>query len=849
MDVLFDKIKDIIIEKLPTNSCKAEVSISIGESLILIINVVEKEKVDENLLVELKRLYLEGTKSEEEKKFVRDITQVFLDKNFSIKSDPKTISEDPTRRYFETNLAYCILQNNAESLDTSQLERFTQNLKQRLFSLPEMPPLQRLKIEKTLKGDIDAKLLSKYELEYAELAHKLLKQDYHGLSEKACKNLYKIACNTILATLNTQFDESMPIDIYSDSTFTMGMDGRGRIVKETHDGVRTTAKGLMKSISPLPMYDDWVNPVEGDYRQEEFSPLQRSADQSGFMIESEWIQHLFSRQTQPNSNGISSTTLAQIRNIILQKRLGNPYFSTSFQEYMTVFSALMLYNSGGHSFFEIFEVLKLPFSKELLSEEPDLLEARKQDSLMYKVLYHDQHEAFEKAFQATQSYAQILLNKKLVNTQIRKRPKENIEFHSEPEKSEDNAELKSLHDAVLNSSAEELEVLLNRPGNVNVLNSQGWSPLMVAAQLGKTEHIKALLKAGANMNYQVAGYSSLELAIKSQKFAAVEVLLKEGARCKSSSYRGSIKERAPALYLACRQNDMRILNTLLDKGDWNTDDKKAAVLVALKIENMEAIKVLIERVTSEEKQKYFSGKYKFFLLNEAAALGNVQLIDEIIKLGFPPSIDVNYNELLQTSAKRGLVPTAKYLLDLVNKAQEPKPSIDMDTALRVALETKHFDMAILLIVYGARPESIPTSGHYLQSFNTYLQSNQRFDFLFTEEEVVRIHKRTVDIKCALIDRQNNRFHEFLTNLVEFLNGILPNSLRLGYNAKTRVIKSVEEVFDKNNDSDTLRNGLHMLGLFGDCSHKKSNITSGKDIADGKFRPDAMKDVAEGQKKY
>lgn len=825
MSILFTKLKDILSKELPTNNSGSEVPLSVGESLVLIINVCEKKKIDKSLLMEVKRLYLEGTKTEEEKEFVKEITQVFLDKNFSVKSDPKTVSEDPTRRYFETNLAYYILQSNSESLETPQLERFTQNLKQRLFSLPGMSPREQLKVEKILKGDMDKRLLNQYELEYAELTHNLLTQNYYGLSGKACKNLYQIACNTILATLNTQIDKSMPVDIYSDSIFTMGMDGRGRVVKGSQDGVRTTAKGLMKSTSPLPMYHDVVNPVEEHYRREEFSPFQRSADQAGFMIESKWSQHLFSRQTQPYSNGISSTTLAQIRNIILQKRLGNPYFNDSLQDYLSVFSSLMLYNSGGHSFFEIFEVLKLSLCKELLDNDSELSDALEHDNLMYKVLYLDHQEEFEHALQATHSYTQILLNKKLLNAQIKKRSEGDIELISE---SVTHTELESIHNAVLNSSAEEFkELLRSQMGDVDVPNHQGWSPLMVASQLGKTVHVSKLLNAGANINKQVDGFSPLELAIKGQKFDTVQVLLNEGAQIKRSSRsRESIKERASALYLACRQNDMRILNAVLDKGTWNINDKKDAILVALKIENLEAVKVLMERLTSEEKRKYFSTKYKFLLLKEAVALGNVQLTDELTKFDILPSGDVNYNELLQTSATRGFLPMAKYLLDIANNAQDPHPPIDMNMALIVALENNHFDMAVLLIVYGADPESIPTSGKYLRSFNSYLRHVQYFDFLFTENEVEKIQDRAEYIDNTVINRQNYMIHGFLKNLVEFMNRILPNSWRLGYNDKTDVISNVAQIFDNQ------KSGVHKLGLFGDSSHGDSNKKSDNTLENG-----------------
>jgi hypothetical protein len=232
---------------------------------------------------------------------------------------------------------------------------------------------------------------------------------FYGLSEGACKNLYQIACSTILATLNTQNDESIPANIYSNSIFTRGMDGRGRFIKPFHNEVRTTAKGLMKSTSPLPIYHYVVNPVEESYG-DVYSSFQRSADQSGYMIESQWSQRLFSRQ---------STTLAQIRNMILQRRLGDNY-NISFKHYMTVFASLMLYNSGGHSFFEIFEVFKLPICAELMEDESDTQKALKNDKLMFKLLCEDQKDAFEQALQSTQFYAHMLLNKKILNAEFKK---------------------------------------------------------------------------------------------------------------------------------------------------------------------------------------------------------------------------------------------------------------------------------------------------------------------------------------------------------------------------------------------------------------------------------------------
>jgi hypothetical protein len=62
-------------------------------------------------------------------------------------------------------------------LGHAELENFTQCLKSRLFSLRDIKPSLSI-VEKILKGDLDREALNKYQLEYAELTYKLLKNDF-----------------------------------------------------------------------------------------------------------------------------------------------------------------------------------------------------------------------------------------------------------------------------------------------------------------------------------------------------------------------------------------------------------------------------------------------------------------------------------------------------------------------------------------------------------------------------------------------------------------------------------------------------------------------------------------------
>ena len=93
--------------------------------------------------------------------------------------------------YLETHLAYYTLQDKAEQLD-HQLETFTNNLKDRLLSLPDKDG-SHTKVKSILNGNMKEKSINKYEKEYTQLIAKLTKNDFFGLSEKACKNLLQIA--------------------------------------------------------------------------------------------------------------------------------------------------------------------------------------------------------------------------------------------------------------------------------------------------------------------------------------------------------------------------------------------------------------------------------------------------------------------------------------------------------------------------------------------------------------------------------------------------------------------------------------------------------------------------------
>ena len=360
---------------------------------------------------------------------------------------------------------------------------------------------------------------------------------------------------------------------------------------------------------------------------------------------------------------------------------------------------------------------------------------------------------------------------------------------------------------MVNLTAKELHQRLDSLNDVKAIidspNHKKWTALMVAAQLGKIDHINELLAAKANIGQRINGLSSLELAIKSENYNVVLILLAAGAVIKRKNVLQKLDKSTPALYLACRQRDMRILEVLLnyEKNKFNFKDIKRALLIALQAENFEAIRILVNYINQHLEKNYFSDDYKFLLLKKTVALGSLQLIQNIRNLLFSPSSRIDYSTLLNIAATKGFLPIARYLLKLSNnhysnlENKEPTFSIDFNKLLLTALKNNHFTMAVFLIIAGANPATIPTNSSCFMQFYNYLVEPKFSEFLFTEVDNEIISKRAKDIAEMLQQRENDIFHDFLTRLVSFLNKILPNNLRLGYNDKTLVMRKLSMLFN------------------------------------------------------
>lgn len=111
--------------------------------------------------------------------------------------------------------------------------------------------------------------------------------------------------------------------------------------------------------------------------------------------------------------------------------------------------------------------------------------------------------------------------------------------------------------------AEIVQVLLNRGARPNETTHEGLSPLYVAAQQGNTECVRALVKAGADVNFTTRGYQATPLINASEEgmLGTVRVLVEAGADVNRRNKLGTT-----ALGSAIKSGHLHVANYLQSHG-------------------------------------------------------------------------------------------------------------------------------------------------------------------------------------------------------------------------------------------------------------------------------------------
>jgi hypothetical protein len=342
--------------------------ISPSQALLLLIDHYKK---DPEKVAELKKLYLSGVRIEQGDNKRRNFEQNAEDllkvnqyladsylSSYEISMDRKTISNDPTRRYFETHLAYETVKHQIDSVDKELLQKQVDLLTTALTS--NDPDSEDAKVcARVLTGEThkdDSKLYKEYANYIAKIKSGEL---YKDLNPEQREKIILVVQSSLLGVANAQArPQDLPLNIYKTAAL-YSDHWKGKVAVEDQDSTANPHMGLMKNYMPIAQSDigTSTNPA----------PPVKPSDQATFVgtKDAKWVEMNFAGLVHPFSNAISGTMLCQLRNLAEQHKgdennsSGITASAEAMERYSRLFIATMLYGSGGHSLNEYTYPLQL----------------------------------------------------------------------------------------------------------------------------------------------------------------------------------------------------------------------------------------------------------------------------------------------------------------------------------------------------------------------------------------------------------------------------------------------------------------------------------------------------------
>lgn len=370
--------------------------ISPGQGLLLLIT---HYKNDNEKVNRLKELYLSGAENKNDAKEIKRLLRDPVISEYNISNDIQIINNDPTRRYFETHLAYESLVNGLNKIDIESLESHFESLKN---MLPQeiLDVIEHVLKREFKESDID------YFKEYSDYIAKIQSgRMFENLLPEDREKIELMVKCSLLGVVNA-WHVKLPLDIYGKGIY---LDkNKGKVIVQDQKSTRNHNLGIMKGHMPIAL-DDIA-------RSDQEIPYLKPSDKSSFVKNARWIRSNFDRLVHPFSNSISGTMLCQLRSHAKLRKDGNSVFTDSaeeFAQYIQLLISAMLYGSGGHTLHEFTAPISLGVVKTEFKSIKDF------EKINLRSMYlTNNEEAFDKALQDAIDYNNRIFLRDNLHSQI-----------------------------------------------------------------------------------------------------------------------------------------------------------------------------------------------------------------------------------------------------------------------------------------------------------------------------------------------------------------------------------------------------------------------------------------------
>lgn len=284
------------------------------------------------------------------------------------------------------------------------------------------------------------------------------------------------------------------------------------------------------------------------------------------------------------------------------------------------------------------------------------------------------------------------------------------------------AQSATVTEAARRGDREAVRALLKAGADVNAAEGDGTTALHWAARSGDADLVQMLVSAGANVRAttRLGAYTPLMMAAQAGHSAAVAALLAGGADVEARTTTGTTP-----LMFAAQSGDTRTV-TMLVEGGAKIDAREAAMeqtplMFAAANNRTDVVKLLIARGADKGATSKVTDLNK---LSMGGFGGGRRGTGGAPTDGNRP-IDVagvtrqyRYNELvgstggitpLQVAARQGFLETVKALVEAGADVNQRNPG-DQSTALVVATVNGHFDVGVYLLDHGADPNLATDNG-------------------------------------------------------------------------------------------------------------------------------------------
>jgi len=320
-----------------------------------------------------------------------------------------------------------------------------------------------------------------------------------------------------------------------------------------------------------------------------------------------------------------------------------------------------------------------------------------------------------------------------------------------------------LHIAVKNSMIEMVELLLKNKANSSIKTNTGHTPLCYAINKKNANMVKVLLNNGVNPDEPIiTGHTPLHMAANDNNAEIIKILLDNGADFRKTNAKEGTGHNA--LHdIAISSFELEALKALIShpKVDVYMEDNygDTALHIATFAGNIEAVKLLSNVININVK----NSKKGSTPLHYALAMDRIDIVNELVKRG--ASVDVEDNcgdtalsyalardlssdivrtivvdgkaNLNKLDKHTGLTPLLWAVktgrIDLINLFLDNGADLEVKkyfvssgevTALSLAVATKRYDIADILLKHGAKTNipiaGSPTLAHYAATYD-YLE--------------------------------------------------------------------------------------------------------------------------------